>query len=223
MLDGWFSGKRLLAVVAHHDDEVLGCGGTLARVSDAGAEVTVLICARKRLGNDVSATLQAHYDGMAQCALDVLTSGTGILVAPGEIPGDRFPGHQWQLMKMVEREAEAVHPDIVLTHGSLDSNQDHRAVYDACRVAFRRWLGTIAMWHFEIPSSTPPGFVPDVFVPLGFSHVERKLGAWDVYKDEHREGSHPRSVRALSSLMAWRGSQIGIEYAEAFSMGHLIV
>jgi LmbE family N-acetylglucosaminyl deacetylase len=44
-------GRTILAVFAHPDDESLACGGTLARLADAGAHIVLLCASKGELGS----------------------------------------------------------------------------------------------------------------------------------------------------------------------------
>ena len=75
----------------------------------------------------------------------------------------------------------------------------------------------------EIPSSTEWSldssmnrFTPNYFVEIGKDGVEIKLNALKAYKGVMREYPHPRSEEAIKGLAAFRGSQSGCNYAEAF-------
>lgn len=208
---------RVLVVAAHYDDEVLGCGGTIAKLTDEGHEVHVLSCARKRLDNVMSEEINLEYAERLARACQILGVETNYHLA--HINDEEFPRYRWELLKKVESVARDVRPDLVLTHCAEDYNQDHRIVNDVCQIAFRPWTCAVrAMYFFEVPSSTRPDFAPDVFVPLSREHYSKKFKAWAQYEREHRPAPHPRCVYSIDCLMRRRGSHVGHQYAEAFKV-----
>lgn len=224
--------KNVLVVAAHPDDEVLGCGGTLAKHAAYGDDVFVLI-----LGDGVTSR------GVVDSEVDELTMerrhNARQAAKTLRIQGPEFqsyPDNQMDsvalldIVKDIEAMIDRVAPEIVYTHNASDVNIDHRVVHDAVITAVRPQPGQCVkkLLFFEVPSSTEwrPGksmaaFSPDFFVDIS-EFVEQKLKALSCYQNEMREFPHPRSVEACLHLTKWRGATVGVQAAEAFEVGRII-
>ncbi len=223
-----------MAVAAHPDDEVLGCGGTLRRHVDQGDEVCIYILAdgdtsRHILGTEnPAAVLQARGEA-ARAAGDILGASRVILDA---FPDNRMDSRDLlEIIRKVEQQIRHFQPDVVYTHHSGDLNIDHRSVHEAVVTACRPQLGNTVktLLFFEIPSSTewqvPSAgkvFAPDWFVDITAT-LDAKMQALAKYHVELRPWPHPRSMEAIEHLSRWRGATVGVQVAEAFMLGrHLI-
>ena len=218
--------RTVLVLAAHPDDEVLGCGATLAKLASQGASVHVAFLAdgeTSRPGRDGVAGVQARQ-AAAHKACQLLGVGS---VSFGGFPDNRLDGVDLlDLVQAVEAEVAQRKPQLVPTHHGGDLNVDHRRVHQAtvtaCRPQSNHCVETLLF--FEVPSSTewqvPPGapFVPNWFEDVT-EWVERKLLALQAYEAELREWPHPRSVQAIEALFKWRGATVGVAAAEAFMLG----
>lgn len=222
--------NQVLVVAAHPDDEVLGCGGTIARHADAGDHVQVLIVAE-------GATSRQSQRDRAQCNDQLSLLGKAaqmagsILGAEGvellDFPDNRLDSlDRLDLIKQIEDRIDRYQPQFVYLHHVGDVNIDHRRLHEAVVTACRPTPGHCVkrLLSFEVPSSTewqPPGSAP-LFSPNWFVDIseqwQRKCDALKVYASEMRPWPHARSLKALEHLARWRGSQVGVEAAEAFSL-----
>lgn len=224
--------KSILVVAAHPDDEALGCGGTIARLSQEGAAVHVAFLAD-------GVTSRAHVAATDQGGLQARRAAAGMAC---EILGVRsltfgdFPDNRCDtvpllsLVQPIEGLIAKFRPDTLFTHHAGDVNVDHRLVYQAAVTACRPQPGSTikTFLSFEVPSSTewqPPGsapvFAPDWFVDISES-LSRKLAALDAYSAEMRAWPHPRSRQGVEHLARWRGATVGVDAAEAFVLGRRI-
>ncbi len=218
----------VLVVAAHPDDELLGCGGTLARHADAGDEVHILILAEGATARKGLAVGDAR-DATLQALRAAATRAAAIIGAhPPRFQG--FPDNRMdglpliRVVRVVEAAVEAVRPDVVYTHHGGDLNIDHRithqAVLTACRPLPENGVRTLLA--FETVSSsewaseavgTP--FRPQRFVDIG-AHLDRKCRALACYETEMRPFPHARSLAGVDALARHRGASAGLEAAEAF-------
>ena len=223
--------KNVLVVAAHPDDEILGCGATMARHVAEGDRVTVLLMA-DGVGarNPESATAAlAERHGAARKANKI--------VGVDEVTFLTYPDNRMDTVALldvvqdVERVIRQCTPEIVYTHHSGDVNIDHRLVCEAVVVACRSAPGFSVrqLLFFETVSSTewrPPvfgmSFAPNYFVNIS-SYLALKLQALEVYSEELRAFPHPRSKTAIVHLAAWRGATVGVEAAEAFELARAII
>jgi LmbE family N-acetylglucosaminyl deacetylase len=218
--------RSVLVVAAHPDDEALGCGGTLARLADAGARIEVLFLAdgvSSRSGAAVAESA-ARRDA-ARRACEILGTRPP---AFEEFPDNRLDSVALlDVVQAIEKVLVHCQPDTVFTHHAGDVNIDHRRVHDAVTAACRPQPGRSVrtLLSFEVPSATEwqlagsaPPFVPNWFTDISAT-LSRKLAALDAYAAEMREWPHARSVRAIEHLARWRGATIGVEAAEAFVLG----
>lgn len=223
--------RRIAAIVAHPDDEVLGCGGTLRRHALAGDEVSVVILADGESSRDAAS---GHGDAInRRAAAARKAAGTlGIQhLALHRLPDNRLDTLALlDIVKLVETHIERIAPDTIYTHHAGDLNVDHRRVHQAVVTACRPQSGRGAdtLLFFEVPSSTEwqtpgsaPAFLPNWFVDIS-STLDAKLQALDAYSDEMREWPHPRSRSGVEHLARWRGATAGCDAAEAFMLGRRI-
>ena len=217
-----FGAGPVAVIAAHPDDEVLGCGATLAQLVDVGVQVSVLFLSTgegARAETDDPARQQA-----AKAALSCLG------VAGAETA--RFPDNQFDtvalldIVKRVEAFLDANRPQTVLTHFAGDLNVDHRltaqAVVTACRPGVR--FAPASLLSFEVPSSSEwnldpgsPRFRPSVYVDAT-SGMARKLAALAAYEAEMRPFPHPRSEEGVTALAKVRGTEAGVTMAEGFEL-----
>lgn len=224
--------SSIVVVAAHPDDEVLGCGGTIARLSKNGNEVHVLLLADGETSREQQANSNQLIEqrfSAAQKACDILGCAS---LKRFTLPDNRLDSLQLlDIVKIIEEFIRMHQPHTVFTHHSGDVNIDHRIVHDAV-IAVCRQLPLSALREllfFQVPSSTewrPPcslaPFSPNWFVDIS-STLSVKLEALKAYQDEIREFPHPRSFQAVSALAQWQGATAGVQAAEAFMLGRKLL
>ncbi len=219
----------VLVVAAHPDDEVLGCGGTISRLTAAGVPVHVLF-----FTDGVSARPDVAQSDAAAARKQAAIASLALLgvQAPEFL---QFPDNRLDtvalldLSQSVERVLARVSPVTVLTHHAGDLNVDHRCVHEAVMTACRPQPGhrVKSILCFEVASSTEwrtpipaSAFVPQLYIDIS-SHLRAKLEALDAYHVEMRAWPHARSLRAIEHLAGWRGATAGVEAAEAFTVARI--
>lgn len=231
--------QNVCVIVAHPDDEVLGCGGTMARHCRQGDNVSVIMMAdgvtSRSYDPDQKQSREAEVKQfrkeIANRAREAIRACEVLGVDPKNI---RLLGLMDQrldvcplldLVKHVERECQARRPTIVYTHFWADLNLDHRTVCQAVCTAFRVRPGkTIPrIFHMEIPEtsylSVPAlgkDFRPDHYVDVA-DVMDLKLKALRMYASESRVYPDPRSDQYLESLAVARGKAGKMKMAEAFA------
>ncbi len=219
----------VLVVAAHPDDEILGCGGTMARLSREGHEVRIAIVAegmssRYAQREDADQQQLKHLHARAQQAANKVGAKELVLCKLPDNRLDTVP--LLDVVKLVEELITRFRPEAIYTHHPGDLNVDHgvvhRAVLTATRPVAGQWVREI--YAFEVPSSTEwafqrlePVFRPSVFVDIAET-LDTKLEALACYDTETRKFPHPRSAEALRAIAARWGSVAGLPAAEAFEL-----
>lgn len=227
--------KKVLVVAAHPDDEVLGCGATIARHAKVGDEVHVVILAEGVTSRDKVRERNSHTMELSKLAKDAHAANKilGVhSVTLHDLPDNRLDSvNLLDVVKLVEDYVQAIKPDILYTHHIGDVNIDHRRIHEAVITATRPQPGQTVktLLFFEVQSSTewqPPGsgppFAPNWFVDIS-STLALKMKALRVYKTEMRPWPHSRSCEAVEYLARWRGATVGCEAVEAFVVGRQII
>jgi N-acetylglucosamine malate deacetylase 1 len=222
--------SRILVLAAHPDDEVLGCGATIARHVQNGDEVRVVILAEgiRSRGSSDAENLISELRVVAQKANKVL----GV----ESLEFQSFPDNQMdtvsrlEVAQAIEKIIKSYSPTTIYTHNGHDVNIDHRRIFEAVVIAGRAQPGSTIqeILSFEVPSSTEWQLSPSVpFVPNWFVNVsdtiKKKLQALEVYSGEMRPWPHARSIKAVEHLMRWRGASVGYEAAEAFVLQRKLI
>ena len=216
---------QVLVVMAHPDDEVLGCGGTIAQLAQRGRDVRVIVCGEglTSRGSASDSELKTLDDELRRaCALLGVAE-----VHHFDWPDNRFDTLSLlELVKTIEQVALPLAPRLVITHHPSDLNVDHRVVHDAVMTCFRPLPGRppTTILAAEIPSSTgwaaplpDRAFVPNVFSDIT-STLAKKIAAMQVYTTEGAAWPHPRSGEAISAWAKQRGCLVGLGAAEAFAL-----
>lgn len=215
---------RYLIVAAHPDDEVLGAGAMMHKVSGNGDEVYVC--------------LLSHWSPTRDDNLeDGIASSHAILGVKKSYVGDfgcmRFKDEDHHaIVRFIEAAIRDCQPDVLITHHPADVHVDHGITSECCMEASRLPMRQTEIipairriMFMEVPSSTDWNistangvFVPNVFVSVGADDIFFKIKAIGVYKDVMRKVPHPRSDTAINALATLRGSQSGARMAESFQL-----
>jgi len=223
--------NKLLVVCAHPDDEVLGCGGTVAKLVKEGYEAHVLILGEGITSRDETRIRGKRKNNIQELKRQALKANKIIGVkniVTCDYPDNRFDRVDLlDIVKTIEKVKNKVKPHIVFTHYGRDLNIDHRMVYQAVLTATRPSCkeSVKGIYSFEIVSSTewnyPLSFSPDMFFDISET-LDVKLNA---LKEYHREITYDGSLRSLKgielSAQYW-GASVGLKYAEAFKVVRII-
>lgn len=219
---------KVLVIVAHPDDEALGCGGTVAKHAQSGDEVYCLILGEGIVAREGSvASIEKGKEALKQDALRAAK-----ILGIKELIFKDFPDQRLDtiplldVIKSIEEVKQRIKPDIIYTHHQGDLNIDHQITFKAGLTACRPMKDESVkeIYSFEIPSSTEWNspevqnyFMPNVFVDISDT-FKKKLEAIEAYQSETREYPHPRSPRALEIIARHWGVTVGKELAEAFRL-----
>ena len=225
---------KVLVVVAHLDDEVLGCGGTISKHSSNGDTVNSIIVSEGITSRD--AKRKNHF---RKKELEILKTHS---LKAAKILGIKsthflsFPDNRLDsidlidITKKIEEFVFKFKPDIVYTHHYGDLNIDHRTVHNAVLTACRPFSANSVkkIFSFENPSSTEwqslsfnSYFKPNYFENIE-KHLNKKIKAMKQYKTELKKFPHTRSLEFLDILARYRGTISGLKYAEAFFVERII-
>lgn len=224
-----------MVLAAHPDDEILGCGGTIAKHISQGDQVHVVIMAEGITSRDKirdRTARQKELSELADCArkANQILGVTSVQLL--DFPDNRMDSmDRLDIIKKVEELVNEIKPDIIYTHHIGDVNIDHRRIHEAVITACRpiptnhRVKG---IYFFETPSSTEwmtansaPSFIPQLYVNIT-DELQLKIKSLNAYLPEMRPWPHARSIEAVEHLARWRGANIGVEAAEAFMIGRII-
>ena len=214
----------VLVVAAHPDDEVLGCGGTIAKHAAKGDEVHVLFMADGVSSRENSNVAAINRRKKAKCAaLRILgiTSEQSL-----SFPDNRMDSVALlDVVQSLEPIIATLNPQIIYTHSQSDLNIDHQITSAAVMTACRPMPGSSVseIYGFEVISSTEwsaqriQQFQPNLFIDVTET-LKTKLDALDAYSEEMREAPHSRSIKHAKALASHRGYSVGIHAAEAFEI-----
>lgn len=215
----WFG--KTLVIAPHPDDEILGAGGTIARLTEAGHDVRVAIVTMGK-PPAFSAESSAIAKAETKKAHDFLrVSKTYWLDLPAAALSEVS---NVELNSSIDKVVKNVAPQTVLAPFFGDMHVDHQLVFRSIMVASRPHQAnypqnvmayeTLSETNWNAPYVTPP-FVPNVFIDIS-DHIEKKLAAMEMYQSQLRNAPHERSIASLKSLSTMRGATVHLNAAEAF-------
>lgn len=225
---------RVLVVAAHPDDEVLGCGGTMARLAREGHEVYLSIIAE---GMTSRSAVREAADRQDVGRLHARAREAAKLLAVKEtflhgLPDNRLDSVPLlDVVKVIEALVQQTSPERIYTHHPADLNVDHGVVSRAVLTATRPMPGCPVreIFQFEVPSSTEwafqqfgDSFRPNTFVDISQT-LELKIQAMACYESEVRPFPHPRSPEALRAIAQRWGTVVGHSAIEVFQLVRAIV
>ena len=222
------SNSTVVVFAAHPDDDILGCGGTIAKLTQEGSKVHIVFLADGESSRnditDINSLIQQRKQN-AKKALKIL--GCDSIEFLG-FPDNRLDSLDLlDVVKKIEGFIDAYKPYTIFTHYAHDLNIDHQITHNAVVTACRPQPGHCVkeLLFFEVPSSTEwnlsKAFMPNYFVDIS-STLSLKIDALNAYKNEMKSFPHPRSIKAIESLSYYRGASSGCKAAEAFIIGRKI-
>ncbi len=218
--------KNIVAcIVAHPDDEVLGVGGTLIKHAKMGDEVYIIIMSDGEGAKSIKQDFNKNRKKSASLWADFVGCK---LYKHYDLPDQKFDiVSRLDAIKDLEQDLLKIKPDIVYTHHPEDLNVDHKITSELVLTALRpmsKVHSCRTILSFETPSSTDqaPQISSFIFYPNHYVNVKDvwkiKISSLKFYKKELRKSPHPRSLKAIEALAIKRGSESGLEKAEAFSI-----
>ena len=216
---------KLLIIVAHQDDETIGCGGTIKKMSEKGHDVEVIFVTDGKTGID-QRDLYGD-DDITSIRMEEAKKASQILgvkkISTMSIPCQEVISHSYKNQKLFHRIISKIReskPNIVITHSNDDKHRDHRAVselvVESCWKAsedIHSELGKIHVvddvWAMEITDLIDVDYVVDVS-----DYMDYKMEAMRIYQSQEKviDGINENII----GLAKVRGYNIGVNYGEGF-------
>ncbi len=212
---------KVLVFAAHPDDETIGAGGTIARLS-AAAESVILYVATDVYEPRWPAQEKALRRAQAEKAASIL--GIERVLFGGFRTMHLAATPAIELSGAVSKAVEEIRPEVILAPPPADVNSDHSALFNAALVAARGLASNPvrALYAYEIGTTTrfcgpTSPFRANTYVDISGT-METKLEAMKAYETELKDAGHPRSIEGLKIIARERGLACGCEYAEGLML-----
>lgn len=214
-------------MASHPDDETLGVGATIHRLTqEQKCEAHALVLSRGWASREESNSSEINKNVANLERATSLLGYTHLEVA--DFPDNAFDTVPLlEIIKKIEEVASRFKPDIVFTHSGHDLNIDHRRCYEAVLTAFRPLpnsqvkslfsFQTLSSTEYQSGNSSLP-FFPNICLAISDDNLKHKLEAMKCYDSEFRDFPHPRSKEAIESDAKINGSKFGVNLAEVFQL-----
>lgn len=220
---------KVLIVVAHTDDEVIGCAGTIARHVAAGDTVNIVYMAD-------GVTSRDGYQNEELLLREKAATKAQAILGCSNVFNLGFPDNKMDtlsildVVKPLEEIIQEFNPESIYTHHYGDLNVDHRVTHQAVMTACRPLPSSSVkqIYTFEVMSSTEwasPGnlpFLKNYFVDIS-AFMDIKQEALNAYALEMRKAPHSRSIENIMYLARHNGHCVGVDAAEAFMLMRYII
>lgn len=219
--------SKILVIAPHADDEVLGCGATMAKACEKGDEVFVLICTNASVGAPelFSAELIKQIRSEAVTAHRLIgIKETFFLEFPAPAL-DQYP--RYKMSNEISAVIRKIGADTIYIPHRGDCHNDHAIIHECAMVACRP-LANCSVKHafaYETLSETEWGepVAADFFVPVKYNtftvdEFQKKLDAMSCFKSQLYPFPASRSLEAIEALAKYRGCTVSAERAEAFEV-----
>lgn len=210
--------KKIVAIIAHPDDETLGCGGLLSKASRAGADCKVIL-PLKRTNERTPDSWNTEIEHF-KAACNIL--GVTPVILEDLVRDDIALSNIQKISKSIN---DYTHwADVILCHWKADIHHAHQAIASAVEIATRPFRNAKTVLCFEIKTSTDQGFEntfnPNCYVTIDEIDMLNKKKAMEQYNSEIFQGRTPDD---LENQMLYRGSQSGSKYAEAYIIARYFI
>lgn len=213
--------ESILVVAVHPDDETLGCGGTLLRLREQGAEIHWMIVTAMTSDDGFSPEVIARREREIETVAKMYGFTSVNCLGFSTTRLDEIPLSQ--LVTAMSKVFQKVQPNQVFLPFQHDVHSDHQHAFTAaysCTKVFRypsvhKVMMIEALSETDFAQSAGGGFVPNLFVDITHQ-FERKMQILRVFESELRPHPFPRSEEAVEALALLRGAAAGCRYAESF-------
>ena len=217
--------KNVLVIAPHADDEVLGCGGSINKLS-ASYNIIVLVMTNANSG------IPEKYSKKFSNTIKKQALGAHKILGFKKSIFFDFPVLGLQNVKnyliadKITEVLSKIKPFVVFLPSKHDLNSDHRFIFEASLVAMRnpKLFKINKIFSYETPSESDWGNELikaeklNYFIQLSNKNLNKKISAMKIFKSENKLNPHPRSKENLEALARVRGSYVFSEFAEAFSV-----
>ncbi len=217
---------NILIIAPHPDDEVLGCGGTIAKHKKQGDKIYLCIVTRAYTPDWSEEFIKNRAEEIKKANKILGIKKTYFLNFP-TVKLDTIS--QKKINDALIKIVKEIKPEIVYIPWGGDLNKDHRLVFEASLVATRPSTNSSVkkLLSYETLSETEWGtslarnvnevFIPNVYINIS-NTLKNKLKAMSCYQSELKKSPHPRSLEIIEALAKKRGSEAGLKFAEAFML-----
>jgi len=218
--------KQVLFISVHPDDETLGCGGTILKHRQDGDAVNWLIITSANVDHPYGFSeekIKLRDTEIKQVSIEYGFDKIINLNLPTQLL-DEFKFRE--LVVKIDIAIKEIQPNYIYLINRSDIHSDHRIAFQAvysCTKNFRKpYIERILMYETLSETEFAPALRENVFLPNVYvdvtDYMDKKMAVMSIYKSEVMQDNLPRSFSAIKALAAYRGSRIGVNYAEAFML-----
>jgi len=211
---------KILVIAAHPDDEVIGMGATIKKLSGKNHIHLCVVSEGATAQYNDKKMIQVRQESCKKSGKILGISNITFLDFP-DMKLDMIP--HLEINVAIEKVIAKTKPDIIYTTPYNDLNKDHLIVFESTLVAARPVSRSIKeILCYELPGFTKNPFKPNMYVDIT-NQLVHKIKAFKMYKSEIKKYPHPRSIKSIENLSIQRGVESGLRNAEGFELIKRIV
>lgn len=206
----------ILIIASHPDDEVLGMGGTIKKLSKKDHNIHLCVISDGSAGVKNKEQMIKKRKEACLKAGKILGISSIDFLNLSDMNLDDIP--QLQINLLLEKQIRKYKPHIVYTTPYSDFHKDHLKIHECTLVATRPAASTVKhILSYEIPGTVKTSFFPNLYENIS-KEITYKIKAFKQYTTEIQKFPHPRSIESIKNLATHRGIEAGIHKAEAFRL-----
>jgi len=206
---------NILVTAAHPDDEVIGMGATIKKLSKQNRIILCVFSEGSSAQYDDKKMIQVRRDACKESGKMLGISEFIFLDFP-DMRLDAIP--HLEMNRELEKIIKKFSPKIVYSPPNNDLNKDHQKVFESCLVATRPLSSSVKrLLCYELPGIVKEQFRPTVYENI-VNELSHKIRAFKKYKSEVTKFPHHRSIKSIENLAIHRGIECGLLRAEAFEL-----